>query len=280
MFTGTKSTDVVRRNMNIGFLGAGNMGGAILNGYSHMAAQKGEKLFAVGRDRDKLNKVLQNTGAVICENIKELIEMSDVFFICVKPKDYEIVLQDVKRYYTMDKICISMAAGISIGYIKKHLGNDSKVVRIMPNTPASLGVGATSISFDENISNDEKQKITDILMEVGIVQEISEKDIHSVIGLSGSSPAYAYMYMRALIESAVKEGMDEKAAKKLAAHSLIGAAHMVLNHDGKIEELINSVCSPNGTTIEAVNVLREKNFEGIVSLGFDAAFKRSKEMEI
>ncbi len=272
--------------MKIGFLGVGNMGSSILKGYISNENSKNDEFIIFNRTKEKAEAIKKQiefnnltTNIKIAESKEELVEKSDIFFIGVKPKDYEDVLTQIASVYRKEKICVSMAAGISISYIKSFLGKESKVIRIMPNTPAKIGCGATSISAGEGVSNEELSRVEEIMSSIGVCVEVDEKHIHSVIGASGSSPAYTYMYMDALIKEAVENGLSENVAKKLVANTVIGAAKMLLEEKVEPQVLIDAVSSPGGTTVAALDKLREKNFEDTIREGFKAAVRRSKEME-
>lgn len=264
--------------MKIGFIGTGNMGGAILKGYAGIAPEKGDELFAFNRSREKLEKIAESCSVTICENMQELIESSEVIILGVKPNMYEEVLPELAKSMTADKVLVSMAAGISISFIEKYLGADARIARIMPNTPAQVGMAMTSVSRNGNVGDDIYPKILDIFRGIGRAEDVPEELIHCVIGVSGSSPAYTYMYIDALIKSAVRNGMDPEKAKVFAAQSVMGAAKMVLESSDTPEQLRINVCSPGGTTIEAVNRLFANGFEENVSEGFQAAVEKSKVM--
>ncbi|MEG0429959.1 MAG: pyrroline-5-carboxylate reductase [Anaerovoracaceae bacterium] len=265
--------------MKIGFIGAGNMGGAILRGYLNSNERFDDEIFVCGRDKNKLEKLKEELGVKIFDNIEDVTLLADVLIIGVKPNMYEDVLPRIKTNYQKEKVIVSMAAGISIGFIESFLGKDAKIIRIMPNTPARVNEGMTSISKNKNVDDEIFLKIIEIFKGIGEVEEVTEDLIHDVIGVSGSSPAYTYMFIEALANSAEKYGMDSGKARKFAAQAVLGAAKMVLESEESLEQLRVNVCSPNGTTIEAVNTLMDNGFMKKVEEGFDAAVKRSKEME-
>lgn len=265
--------------MNIGFLGAGNMGGAILRGYAKTESAKKNNLLVFGVNHEKLEKTCEETGAQPCYEIEELVEKSDMFLIGVKPNKYDEVLEKVASKYTKEKVCVSMAAGISIKFIEKALGDESKIIRIMPNTPAQVGLTMTSVSPNSNVIEKEISDFMSIIESIGKAEIVEESLIHTVIGVSGSSPAYTYMYIDALAKAAEANGMSYEQGKIFAAQAVMGAAKMVLENDISPEQLRINVCSPGGTTIEAVEKLQELKFEEIVAEGFEAAVKKSKKME-
>lgn len=265
--------------MNIGFLGAGNMGGAILRGYVKRAKTEDNKIFVFGVNGEKLKKTCEETGATPCYEIEDLVKNSHIILIGVKPNKFEEVMPKVAKAYTNDKVCVSMAAGIKIDKIQSYLGDDAAITRIMPNTPAKVGLAMTSVSFNSNVKEEDKAILMEIFSSIGKAEVVDESLIHTVIGVSGSSPAYTYMYIDALAKTAADEGMDYQQAKIFAAQAVLGAAKMVLQSEESPEQLRINVCSPGGTTIEAVNKLNELGFEDIVKQGFMAAVNKSAKME-
>lgn len=262
--------------MRVGFIGAGNMGGGMLRGLTSKAPEN--KYFLCGRDAIKTEAMAQKLNVEFCRNITDLVEKSDIFFIGVKPVKFDEVMPQIKGGYTSDKICVSMAAGITIKRMEKDLGETSKIIRIMPNTPVIVGEGMISVSVNSNINEAEETEIKTLLKALGHAETVREEMIHAVIGVSGSSPAYTYMYIKGLMDNAVKNGMDPKQARNFAAQAVLGAAKMVLESDTDVEQLINNVCSPGGTTIEAVKYLESSNFERTVNFGAQRAVDKSIKM--
>lgn len=264
--------------MNIGFLGAGNMGGAIINGYAGQAKEKGQTLLAFDLNAEKLQALSEKTGIIPCESQEDLVTRSDVVVLGLKPNIFEAVLREVAPLFEAGKVVVTMAAGISIGFIESILGPDIPIIRIMPNTPAMVNQGMTAVSRNANVDDAAFRQIFQMFTAIGRAEEVPEELIHCVIGVSGSSPAYTYMYIDALANEAVKNGMNYDQAVIFAAQSVLGAATMVLETGESPEQLRVNVCSPGGTTIEAVHVLQANGFEENVAQGFRAAVAKSKEM--
>lgn len=265
--------------MKIGFIGAGNMGGAILKGYAPAAAAKGNQIFVYDIKEETRHSLEQAFAAVTaCGSEKELVEKSDMIFLGVKPNLFDKLLPEIAPVCGKDQILISMAAGVSISFLEEHLGQGHKIIRIMPNLPAQVGEAMIAVCRSSNVGNHSFAQVLDVLNTVGKAQEIHEDLIHCVIGVSGSSPAYTYMYIDALIQAAIDNGMEPEKAKIFAAQAVLGAAKMVLESDISPEQLRINVCSPGGTTIEAVNKLFETGFEESVKQGFQAAVDKSKAM--
>lgn len=264
--------------MKTGFIGIGNMGGAIFRGYSPSAAEQGTELLAFDMDGEKLAALAEEADMTVCSSQDELVRSSDVVILGLKPNVYESVLPGVAENWGPDKVLVSMAAGVSIAFLEGYLGKDAKIVRIMPNTPARVGCGMTAVSRNANVEDSRFEQIMEIFRGVGAAEEISEGLMDCVIGVSGSSPAYTYMYIEALADAAVKNGMEPEKAKIFAAQSVMGAAKMVLESEKTPEQLRIDVCSPGGTTIEAVETLMKNGFSEKITEGFQAAVEKSKVM--
>lgn len=284
--------------MKIGFIGTGNMGGAILRGYAASDASRGNTILIHNRTTEHNEEMAAavsaaDSGVKICNDNAELAEKAEIIIIGVKPDGVKGVLEEIagevkrtaKGITPEDKIVVSMAAGVSLSkmeadlsYAKAGCGAYAKLIRVMPNTPAQIGQAMTSISRNKNVSDVDMAKVMEIFNAVGRCIEVPEGLIDCVIGVSGSSTAYTYMYIQALVEAAVENGMDEETAREFAAQSVLGAARMVQESDESLHILRDRVCSPKGTTIEAVNKLLENGFMEDVKEGFQAAVDRSKEM--
>lgn len=268
--------------MIIGFIGTGNMGGAILEGYAASPISGDSRLLVCNLNREHSARALERTGGrcEILESNTDLCDRADVVVIGVKPQVIDGVLEEIADTFRNDKdrILVSMAAGVGIGHLSSFLGEDAKIVRIMPNTPARVGEAMTAVCRNGNVDDEEFLKVKEIFDAIGSAEEIDETLIDCVIGVSGSSPAYTYMYIEALVKAAVANGMDAEKARVFAAQAVLGAARMVLESSESIEQLRIDVCSPGGTTIEAVNKLFENGFMEKTIEGFQAAVDRSIEM--
>lgn len=265
--------------MRFGFIGVGKMGGAILKGLLDSGKIAKEDTYIAGRDFEKTKAQAEEAGVTAVETKQELVSLADVFFVGVEPKTFPVVMPEIEEAYDDSKILISMAAGVTIESIESYLGESAKIVRIMPNAPARVGEMMASVSVNANVTDDEKNMVLDILSGMGSAEEVPEDLISAVIGVSGSSPAYTYMYIKALADAASGYGMDKDKALIFAAQAVLGSAKIVLEEcsTGKtdIDTLIDAICTPGGTTIEAVKSLRESGFEEIVKKGAGAAIEKS-----
>ncbi|MGI6767003.1 MAG: pyrroline-5-carboxylate reductase [Lentihominibacter sp.] len=269
--------------MKIGFIGTGNMGGAILWGYAKSSAATGNTILIHNRTTERneemakaIRKAVQSEPTIeICNDNLILSQRSDIVIVGVKPMDVPGVLEEIKG---CGKLIISMAAGVSLTSMETVLGPDVRLIRIMPNTPAQVGEAMTAMTRNGNVSAEDFAAAKMIFDAVGKTEEVDEELMDCVVGVSGSSPAYTYMYINALIGAAEEEGMSPDKARIFAAQSVLGAAKMVLENRESPEQLRINVSSPGGTTIEAVKVLQANGFEEKIKEGFRAAVARSREM--
>lgn len=259
----------------IGFIGIGNMGGAIAEAILNKREDSGA-IYVFDTD-DKRREKFVDLGAVAADSAKELTKSSDIIFLGVKPDIAINVLEDISCEINKDKTLISMVSATAIEKIEKVVG-DIKIIRIMPNTPAMIGEGTTAVSYSKNTSKEDVDEAICILEMFGSTYVIEEDLMHCAIGVSGSSPAYTYMYIKQLMNSAISKGLPADIARDVAAHAVIGAAKMVLSGDESLDTLIDNVCSKGGTTIEAVNLLESNGFYELVDRGFNAAYEKSKAM--
>lgn len=288
--------------MKYGFVGVGKMGGAILRGLLDSGKIDKDDVLICGRDMEKTRRIAEELGVRAVDTKQELTEASDVIVVGVEPKAFPDVMPLIAEKYDTDKVLISMAAGVTIESIGSYLPDGAKVVRIMPNAPARVGEIMASVSPNKNVSAYEADMVVGLLSGMGKAVIVPEDLISAVIGVSGSSPAYTYMYIRALSKAAAEYGMDEQAALTFAAQAVLGAAKIVLaecsgdqsqdekeqdsssagqegqNNAAKLDALIDAICTPGGTTIEAVKSLTENGFEEIVKKGAEAAIEKSIAM--
>ena len=264
--------------MKLGILGVGNMGGAILRGYSKVADSD---VFIYDADEIKLDEAAELPGVVAVDSLDELMTSSDAVILALKPNIFDIVMPqiaDIAVKCDNPKVVVSIAAGISIQYLQQFLGPESKVVRVMPNTPAMVGEGMSALSASSSLSEEEMNSVLKVFEVLGKAEIVDESLMDVVTGISGSSPAYAYMYIQGLMECGIKNGMTPEMAKTFAAQATLGAAKMVLENDISPEQLRINVCSPGGTTIEAVESLNSNDFISNVGEAMDAAIEKSKVM--
>lgn len=262
----------------IGFIGTGNMGGAILGGIIKSGIIDNKHIIASAKSDKTLDKIKSEYNVNVTKDSKEVAKFSDLIVIGVKPNIYDDVLEEIKNEIDNEKIIITIAAGKTIDSVEKIIGSDKKIIRTMPNTPALVGEGMTSLSPNKNIREEELTFVKSLFDSLGKSEVVNEDLIHSVIGASGSSTAYAFMFIEAIADGAVLAGMPRDKAYEFAAQGVLGAAKMVLETDKHPGALKDMVCSPGGTTIEAVKVLEEEGFRGAVIKAVEACINKSIEM--
>ncbi|BEP28677.1 pyrroline-5-carboxylate reductase [Helicovermis profundi] len=263
---------------NIGIIGCGNMGGAIIGGLASSKEFNSANIIIFDRNEDKIKNYVDKYKVKKMSSMNDVAENSDYIIIAVKPNAYNVVLNDIKNKINNTKTIITIAAGISIEDVENVIGKDKKIIRTMPNTPVLVGMGMSAICPNFNVSDFEKEFVLSIFRSFGECEIIEEKLFDSVIGISGSSPAYVYMFIEALADGAVLKGMPRKMAYKFASQAVKGAANMVIQtgiHPGELKDM---VCSPGGTTIEAVCELENRGFRNSIISAVDKCVEKSIKM--
>ena len=261
---------------NVGFLGAGNMGYAIMKGIL-ASGLKDITLLAFDTNAEAAKRAADN-GVLIAQNEKELVEKSDYIFLAVKPQVLSGVLETIKDSVTTDKVIISIAAGITGEFLKKHLIDELKAVLVMPNTPLLLGEGATALAKVDPTSDEEFSFVCDIFKACGEIAVLSPDKMKEVIAVNSSSPAFIYLFAKGFIEYASEVGIDEETAKTLFAKTLTGSAKMITDSGHSIDELIKMVSSPGGTTLAGLDRLYEGNLTRVVKNACESCTKRAYEL--
>lgn len=264
--------------MKIGFIGTGNMGSAMIKGIVTSEAVSESDINVFDVNMEKSMELSEKYNVKSLQNEIEIVDNSDIIVLSVKPNIYSSVLEKIKDRIGANKIILAIAAGVSIEKIENIVGKDKKIVRTMPNTPAQVLEGMTAVVFNENINEEEKKDVFKILDSFGKSIEIEEKLIHTFTGIAGSLPAYVYMFMEALADGGVLEGMPRDKAYEIVAQTVKGSAEMLLKTGKHPGVLKDEVTSPAGTTIEAVNTLENENFRGTVINAVKACVEKSKKM--
>lgn len=262
----------------VGFIGTGNMGGALIR-----SLIKGDKegcfpVSAYDVNAGLLAKLADETGLIAAKSAIELVKGNDIIILAVKPQYCESVLKEIKPFLSPDKMLVSIIVGLPISYYKNILGNDAKVVRTMPNTPAMVGEGMTLVCCDNLMTPEEKKTVLKLLSYSGLVEELEEKLMTEVTALTGSSPAYVFMFIEAMADAAVQSGIPRAMAYRLASQAVLGSAKMVLETGKHPGELKDMVCSPAGTTIEAVAALEREGLRNAVITAMGECTKRAREI--
>ena len=258
----------------IGFIGAGNMGSAIISAMIQKGSFDACQIFVCDKIR---NESLQNAG--ICyKDAKTLANECDVIVLAVKPANIFDVIESIKKDTDISsKVFISIAAGVTIQKLSEALSS-RKIIRVMPNLCIKAGEGMSVLSKTDHISEDEMELARNIFSCAGKTIEVKEELIDSCTAINGSGPAYVFMFIEAMADAAVKHGIDRKTAYTLSAQTVLGSAAMVMEtelHPGVLKDM---VCSPGGTTIEAVAALEEAGLRSAVIKAVDACAKKAEAM--
>ncbi|NLL73814.1 MAG: pyrroline-5-carboxylate reductase [Clostridiales bacterium] len=257
-----------------GFIGVGNMGSAILQACYKTFGGDDIAYYDVSKKqcldiREKLKIEPENSTISVINKSKYII-------LAIKPQHLDSVLLEIKDAVTANHVFISLAVGVSIDSIKSILGDSTKVVRTMPNTPALISKGTTGVSFsDDDFNKDEKDIIDRFLLSFGEYEVFNEDLMNAVTCASGSSPAYVYMFIEALADSVVSYGIPRDKAYSMVANTVLGSAAMVLETKEHPAILKDKVCSPGGTTIAAVKALEENGFRNAIMKASDACFNKA-----
>ncbi|HLE08202.1 MAG TPA: pyrroline-5-carboxylate reductase [Thermodesulfobacteriota bacterium] len=265
----------------IGFVGAGNMAGALIKGLITSNLITPLQIIASDRDKKKLVGIAEKYGIKVFNENFEVAEAADIIILAVKPDDMTAALEEIAPGVTKEKLLISIVAGKTTGAILDSLSaagmrHKVAVVRAMPNMPALVGEGATAVFAAEG----KAAKIVDAIFgAVGTVVKVNEETLlDAVTGLSGSGPAYIFLFMEALVEAGVNLGIPVEDAKKLVFKTALGAARVAWESKKDMAELIKTITSPGGTTIEGLKEFEKAGLKKIVSSAVFAAAKRAKEL--
>jgi len=253
------------------------MASAIITGLVEKMGFSLESILVFDKSVDQCRKMAEK-GIASAEAAAALTSVCDVVFLSVKPQNYEEALESIRSAVTPNTILITIAAGISTDYITAKIGFPCKVVRAMPNTPLMLGKGATALCASGSVTREEFDFASSLFASSGIVEKIPEERMNAVTAVNGSGPAYVYLFAKGAIDHAVKDGIDEEAAKRLFAQTLIGSAEMILESGYSIDKLIEMVSSPGGTTLKALDVFNQREFTQIISDAMAACGKRAEEL--
>lgn len=266
----------------IGFIGAGNVAKAIITG---MARNKFDlsRVYINSKSNESKERLSIDLSITCAKNNIDLVKKCKYIFFAIKSQHYSKVFDEIKDYLDPEKhVIISLAPGYTIEEIREHSGFENlKVLRAMPNIPSLVGEGMTGVYFSkDSFTNDEKFEIELIFKGFGEVQELDEEDhMDSLVSISASSPAYVYIMIEAMGDAGVLTGLPRKMAYKLAAQAVMGAAKMVKELDMHPGELKDAVCSPGGTTIEAVKVLEDRGFRSALIESMLACYNKAKNLK-
>ncbi len=262
----------------IGFIGGGNMATALIGGLISKGLYTSQNIMASAATEKTVLRLTEVFGIKATTSNKEIVENCDILILAVKPYMVFKVIEEISPSLKKDQLIISIASGVKLDKLMAAM-KDQKIYRAMPNTPASVNLGMTSICTKLPESDPTRKHVSDIFDAIGRYAWIDESLIHAAIAVHGSSPAYAFIMIEAMADAAVLEGMPRDKAYIMAAQSLLGAAQMVLTtglHPGVLKD---QVTSPGGNTIKAIAVLEKDGFRSSIIRAMQAAADKSREME-
>lgn len=264
--------------MRYGFIGLGNMAGAIIEGMVSGGKFSSDEIYGYNRSEGKTLALRDKCGLIPCANAAEVVRKSDVIILAVKPQMMEGVLKDIGALITRDKTVLTIAAGKECAWYEERLCEGLPVVRIMPNINAKVKAAVTAICGGKN-AKDEHIKIAEgIFSTVGKVYKIDEKMFPAFSALGGASGAFVLLYIDALAEAGVRAGFARPLAEEIATATVVGSGLLAMNSDEHPVALMNKVCSPGGTTVEGVVKLKELGFETAVQQGLQAIIDKDRSL--
>ncbi len=262
----------------IGFIGAGQMATALGQGLVRSGVVAADRLWASDPVPEARQAFREITGGNVTANNREVVRATDVVILAVKPQQLPSVLRELQGHVSERHLVISIAAGIGLDVLAEGLGQGPRLVRVMPNTPCLVGFGACAYSLGPNATAADGALVKQLFEAVGSAWEVEEKQLDAVTGLSGSGPAFVYVMIEALSDGGVRMGLPRPVATALAAHTVRGAAEMVLATGQHPAVLKERVTSPGGTTIAGLQALESAAFRGAVMAAVEAAARRSAEL--
>lgn len=266
-------------NKVIGFIGLGNMASAIIGGMLQKQVVEAKDIIGSDKMAEQREKVKTKFNIATTESNAEVAEKADILFLAVKPIFLTTAIEEMKGAIKPDTVIVSIVAGKDMQFIENAIGNEScKIVRCMPNTPALVLEGCTGVCANAHVTEEELEEVLTLLRSFGTANVVPEYQMDVVVGVSGSSPAYVFLFIEAMADAAVAGGMPRKQAYEFAAQAVLGSAKMVLETGMHPGELKDMVCSPGGTTIDAVKVLEEKGFRAAVMSAMEACIEKSKRL--
>lgn len=264
--------------MKIGFIGCGNMATAMINGILESGFADAKEVMASAKTSGTQKKITEELKILCGTSNAEVAEFADVLFLAVKPQYYAEVIGEIKNVVREEEIVVSIAPGKTLEWLSGQFGKERKIIRTIPNTPAMVKEGMMALCKNHLVTQEEADQVCSLCGSFAKTEWVPEHLMDVVTSVSGSSPAYVYIFIEAMADAAVADGMPRAQAYKFAAQAVLGSAKMVLETGKHPGELKDAVCSPGGTTIEAVRVLEEKGFRSAVIEAMKACTKKSRGM--
>lgn len=265
-------------SQRVGFIGAGQMATALAQGLVRTGVVAADRLWASDPAAEARQRFQESAGGNVTDDNQEVVRASDVLILAVKPQHLVPVLDELHGRLTERHLVVSIVAGIRLAVLADRLGPRPRLIRVMPNTPCLVGFGASAYCLGPNATSADGQVVRQMFEAVGSAWEVEEKQLDAVTGLSGSGPAFVYLIIEALSDGGVRMGLPRAVATALAAHTVRGAAEMVLATGQHPAVLKERVASPGGTTIAGLQVLETAALRGAIMSAVEAAARRSAEL--
>ena len=268
----------MKETLSVGMIGGGQMGEALIRGMIESGVAEPGNI-VVAEPMARRREYLENTYKIkAVETPAEVAEKSRVIILAIKPQIMEPVLRQYCVHLTENHLLLSIAAGIPLAFIEQIAGTNMRVIRVMPNTPALVLAGASAMSGNENIKQEDMEIAQQIFSAVGTCIEVPENLLDAVTGLSGSGPGYVFTFLEAMIDGGVLAGLPRSVAEQLATQTLYGSAKLALETREPAAVLKGKVTSPGGTTITGIQALEEGGLRGTVMTAVEAATERSRSL--
>ncbi|MEM9399726.1 MAG: pyrroline-5-carboxylate reductase [Verrucomicrobiota bacterium] len=267
----------------LGFIGAGRMATAILKGLLEQQTIQPDQVSITARphphseSKEIFKKNFPQCSDSWKSRVEEIVENSQTIIIAVKPQQIEEIIPKLKRARP-ETLIVSIAAGITLDFFERKIGKERRIIRTMPNTPLLLGQGVTAYAWNDASHEADRETVECLFKNVGIVLPVNEPQLNAVTALSGSGPAYFYLFIEALQQAAIKNGLDAEASLRMAIQTALGASMMLQQTGLSPRELIDQVKSKGGTTEAALNTFNKLNFMELVEQAFQSANDRSMEL--
>lgn len=262
----------------VGFIGSGKMAQAMIGGMVGSEVIPKDQIIASALTPATLDHVFEMFGIQTNNDNRAIAEVADILILAVKPYSYEAVIHEVRHSVKDEAIVITIAPGISSSDIEEAFGREVKVIQAMPNTPSLVQAGMTAISPNKQVTKEELSVVVQLLESFGEVEILNESQMKAVPSISGSSPAYVYMIIEAMADGGVRQGLTREQSYRMASQAVLGAAKMVQETGKHPGELKDEVCSPGGSTIEAVARLEDEGLRGVLLAGMEACTDKVNKM--
>lgn len=264
--------------MKIGFIGCGNMATAMIGGILESGAATVEEIMASDKAPAIQKRITEELKIQYGATNQEVAEFADVLFLAVKPQYYADVISEIKYVVSGKEVIVTIAPGKTLDWLAQQFGRPLKIVRTMPNTPAMVKAGMMGLSKNQYVTDGDMELVQGLCRSFGMAEWVPENLLDVVTAVSGSGPAYVFMMIEAMADGAVADGMPRDQAYKFAAQAVYGSAKMMLELGKHPGELKDMVCSPGGTTIDAVRVLEERGFRSALIEAEKACVKKAKKL--